>query len=67
MHHSSAYHKTQHNNGMHPTPQKRASHARWAGARVMPGVRRLLAKHEDERFGVASRAGNQLRLAGGAW
>jgi hypothetical protein len=27
------------NNGMHPTPHQRASHARCAGARVMPGVR----------------------------
>src|SRR5678816_4476965 len=26
------------NNGMHPTPLKRASHARRMGARVMPGV-----------------------------
>jgi hypothetical protein len=27
------------NNGMHPTPPKRASHGRCLGARVMPGVR----------------------------
>ena len=31
----------QHNNGMHPTPLHGTSHARCAGARVMPGVMRL--------------------------
>ena len=30
------------NNGMHPTPRHGASHARYAGARVMPGVGLLL-------------------------
>src|SRR4051812_12286046 len=37
-------------------------------ARVMPGVRRLVAKQEDEKFGADYRAReNQLRLASGAW
>jgi hypothetical protein len=39
-----------HNNGMHPTPLHDVSHVRCVGARVMPGVRRLVAKHEDERL-----------------
>jgi hypothetical protein len=34
----------------------------------MPGVRRLVAKQEDEKFGADYRAReNQLRLASGAW
>jgi hypothetical protein len=33
------------NNGMHPTPLHGASHARFAGARVMHGVRPLLGVH----------------------
>jgi hypothetical protein len=32
------------NNGMHPTPHHAASHVRCAGARVMPGVRRINLK-----------------------
>ncbi|MCA1568213.1 MAG: hypothetical protein LC803_21725 [Acidobacteria bacterium] len=38
--------KTESNNGMHPTPFKRASHASCVGARLMPGVRRFAVKPE---------------------
>jgi len=35
------------NNGMHPTPHHGVFHAAWAGARVMPGVRRLTFSEGD--------------------
>jgi hypothetical protein len=39
------------NKRMHATALQRASHVRCAGRRVMRGVRRLVAKHEDQKFG----------------
>jgi hypothetical protein len=54
------------NNGMHPMPHHDASHEPCVGARVMPGVRRLIANHENEGLRVDSRAGeNRSCLASG--
>jgi hypothetical protein len=53
---------------MHPTRNREAFILNLAGGRVMPGVRRLVAKHEDEWFaGRLSRKENQLRLVNRAW
>ena len=60
--------KGPHNNGMHPTADTTIlKFLNRATRRVMPGVRRLMAGCEDERFEVESRVKNRLRLAGGAW
>jgi hypothetical protein len=57
------------NNGMHPTADTAALiFGCRSGRRVMPGVRRLLANHEDESLRVESREERKrLRLASGAW
>jgi hypothetical protein len=39
-----------HNNGMHPTANSVAFIVNHPARRVMPGVGRLLAKHEDEKL-----------------
>ena len=55
------FNRGRHNNGMHPTPHHEVSHARRAGARVMPSVGRFLFRLRDkvmksptpEQFGIS--------------
>jgi hypothetical protein len=47
---------------MHPTPHHGASHVRCEGARVMPGVGRLVAGHMVQRLAGRVARGKELRL-----